>query len=101
MQILALEKELKAIDARKHAEVLRQEAAAVWTLKKRSVIRDIWFTVRGRHAVVMLECDTEDEAVQHLNSLPLVREGFIAFEVSALRSYDGFDRLIAGEWAPT
>lgn len=49
----------------------------------------------------MLECDTEDEAVQHLNSLPLVREGFIAFEVSALRSYDGFDRLIAGEWAPT
>lgn len=39
MQILALEKELKAIDARKHAEVLRQEAAAVWALKKRSVIR--------------------------------------------------------------
>jgi hypothetical protein len=75
--------------------VLRDEAACVWALKKKEVIRDIWFTARNRLAVVMLECGTEEEAREHLAALPLVREGLIAFDVMALRSYDGFDRLIA------
>lgn len=95
MQILAIERELAPLDSQLHREVLREEAACVWALKKRAVIRDIWFTVRNRLAVVMLECSTEEEAREHLAGLPLVREGFIAFDVMALRSYDGFDRLTA------
>lgn len=97
MQILALERELKPIDSRRHAAVLREEAARVWALKKEAVIRDIWFTVRDRCAVVMLECSSEDEARRHLATLPLVREGLIAFEVLALCSYDGFERLFTSE----
>jgi muconolactone delta-isomerase len=97
MQILAIEKEVAPLDSQRHREVLREEAACVWELKKKEVIRDIWFTTPGRHAVVMLECSSKEEAQRHLASLPLVREGLITFEVMALRSYDGFDRLVTAE----
>lgn len=95
MQILALERDVQSIDPRKHARTLREEAACVWALKKQSVIREIWFTVRDRRAVLLLECASEAEAQEHLAGLPLVREGLITFDVLPLRSYDGFDRLIA------
>jgi hypothetical protein len=94
VQILAIERELAPLDPQRHRAVLREEAACVWALKKQEVIREIWFTARTRLAVVLLECGTEEEAREHLARLPLVREGLIAFEVMALRSYDGFDRLI-------
>lgn len=94
MQLLAIEQELRPIDSGQHRELLRDEAACVWALKKQESIRDIWFTRRGCRAVLMLECEGEAEAKRLLASLPLVRDGFIAFEVMALRSYDGFDRLI-------
>jgi muconolactone delta-isomerase len=93
VQILAIERELAAINALKHRNVLRQEAARVWALKKRSVIRDIWFTVADQRAVLILECRTVGEAKRLLSSLPLVRERLIDFDVFALRSYNGFDRL--------
>ncbi len=95
MRILAIERELSALDPRQHADLLRKEAACVWDLKKRDVIRDIWFTQRDHRAVVLLECPTEAEARQHLQSLPLVRARYIDFDICALQPYDGFDRLIA------
>lgn len=94
MQILAIERELAAIDLGKHRGILRHEAARVWVLKKRSVIRDIWFTVADQRAVLILECRTVGDAKRHLSSLPLVRKRLIDFDVCALRSYDGFDRLL-------
>ncbi|MDX2110165.1 MAG: superoxide dismutase [Verrucomicrobiota bacterium] len=94
MQILALEKELKAIDPQQHGVLLREEAACVWGFKKAGIIRDIWFTQRDKTAVVMLECPSEEAAKEHLAMLPLVREGLITFEILPLRSYDGFDRLM-------
>jgi muconolactone delta-isomerase len=93
VQILAIERGLAAINAWKHRDILRQEAARVWALKKSNVIREIWFTVADQRAVLILECRTMGEAKRLLSSLPLVRERLIVFDVFALRSYDGFDRL--------
>ena len=95
MQILAIERELREIDSVKQRVVLREEAAAVWALRKREVVREIWFTRADTRAVVLLECADEEEAMRHLSALPLVRDGFIAFEVHGLRPYDGLDRLVA------
>ena len=95
MRILAIEKEIRPLVGASAQEILRNEAACVWALKKREVIRDIWFTRRKKRAVIMLECDSELKAERHLASLPLVRKGFIAFEVLTLKPYDGFDRIIA------
>lgn len=93
MRILAIEKDLQPLDPQLHKDLLREEAARVWTLTKEEVIRDIWFTRQNRRAILMLECANEEEARRHLDTLPLVRAGLIDFEIDGLRPYNGFDRL--------
>ena len=97
MRILALETAPAAPAAPCTPELLRAEAAAVWQLQQKDVVRALWFTRRGKRAVLLLECASEEEAHRHLASLPLVRASCIAFEVHALRAYDGFARLFAPE----
>ena len=48
-----------------------------------------------RQAVLVLECESADEARRRLEELPLVREGLIDFEVIPLVAYPGFARLFA------
>lgn len=95
MRILAIERELPNAPAVTMEQILRVEAACVWDLQQRGIIRDIWFTAAGNHAVIMLECASATEARQHLAMLPLVHAGVIDFTVHELRSYDGFERLFA------
>jgi muconolactone delta-isomerase len=100
MRILAIERECPKAPAVTTEEVLRVEAACVWDLQRRGIIRDIWFTTSGNHAVIMLECTNATEARQHLAVLPLVHAGVIDFTVHELRSYDGFERLFAHRLRP-
>jgi hypothetical protein len=93
MRILAIEQELAALNVQTHASLLRAEAAALWALQQKDVIREIWFTSRDHRAVLLLECRNERAARRQLAALPLVRHHLIAFEVHPLRSYDGFARL--------
>lgn len=95
MRILALERKVYTADRPDLPSLLRDEAAAVWELMKRGIIRDIWFTAPDRTAVAMLECANLASAREHLDALPLVRSGHIVFDLRELRSYDGFERLFA------
>lgn len=95
MQILAIEKETSAPPVPNIKELLRVEAASVWDLRERGVISEIWFTVKGHNAIIMLECRDDAEARRHLDSLPLVRAGVIDFDIHGLHAYDGFDRLFS------
>jgi hypothetical protein len=95
MRILAIEKELSSINPTKMHDILRAEATRVWALQKQDVIRELWFTRCDQRAVIMLECGTESEAREQLESLPLVRHNLIEFELLPLQPYDGFDRLLA------
>ena len=93
MRILAIERDVPGVDPRRMQPHLREEAAAAWALAKRDLLREACFTVADNRAVLMLECGGEAEAREALRSLPLCREGLIDFDVFALRSYDGFERL--------
>lgn len=95
MRILAIERELTPPGAAIPADLLRREAAEVWSLQKQGIIRDIWFTTPGRNAIVMLECVNGAEARRHLAALPLARAGMIDFTVHELTGYDGYERLFA------
>ena len=81
-------------------DILRAEAASVWYLKKHGIIRDIWFTVPGRRAILMLECASPGAARDHLAKLPLVRHGLCDFEIVELASYDGLERLFGPGLTP-
>lgn len=52
------------------------------------------FRTDAQEAILILECSDEREAQEAPGTLPLVKEGLIAFEVIGLRPHDGFSRLV-------
>jgi muconolactone delta-isomerase len=96
MRILAIETDNPEESSRNVKPLLEEEARRVWKLYRDGHIREIWFTASDRRAVLLLECASEDQAIELLATLPLVRERFIAFDVLALMPYDGFERLFGG-----
>jgi hypothetical protein len=93
MRILALENELPDADSKKIQPLLIPEALRVWELYQLGIIREMFFRQDRHLSVLVLECETEAEAVEWLSSLPLVKQKLIGFEVIPLVPYPGFSRL--------
>jgi muconolactone delta-isomerase len=93
MKILALEIEVPGVTGDQFKPHLKAEAAKVWELYQAGVIRELYFRADRSDAVLVLECDSVDHASTVLNTLPLVAEGLIAFEIIPLKAYPGFARL--------
>jgi len=93
MKLLAIEQETSSVNWDNESEVLINESYQVYHLFQEGIIRDIYFT-ENENAVIILECASKEEAVKLLSTLPLVKAGFITFEVMELRPYTGFDRII-------
>ncbi len=93
MKILAIEREVPGVEEGEFVPFLKQEAARVWELYQAGVIRELYFRQDQTSAVLILECEDLKDADSALNSLPLVREGLIAFDIIPLRAYPGFSRL--------
>lgn len=93
MKILAIEKEIAGVDENKLRSLLKPEAMQVWNLYKNGTLREIYFTQNDHRAVLILECESETAAIEILNTLPLVKEKLILFQILPLQAYDGFERL--------
>lgn len=87
MRILAMERELPIAGARRMHDLLREESAAVWALRKHEVIRELWFTWADQRAVSLLACADVAEATRPLATPSLARERGVAFDVAARRAY--------------
>ncbi len=92
MKFLAIEKEISKSDFQPY---LKAEAARVWDLYRAGIVREMYFHRDDHLAVIVLECASDIEAQTVLNSLPLVQQGLITFDVLPLIPYDGFSRLFA------
>jgi hypothetical protein len=97
MRILALEREMPGTAGEAFKPHLKAEATRVWELYLAGVLREIYFRDDQPTAVLLLECADVEEANNVLGTLPLVREGLIAFDVIPLKPYPGFARLFAQE----
>ena len=97
MKILAIETELKKLNANSDKEILKQEALAVLELQQKDILREIYFD-ENHCAVLILECNNKPEAVEILSGLPLVKKGVISFGIKELRPYSGFSRLTKNEY---
>lgn len=93
MKILALEKELPGAAPESFQRYAKEEARMAWELHQTGAIRELYFRADRHAAVLVLECDSTEEAERVLASLPFVREGLIAFELIPLVAYPGFARL--------
>jgi len=95
MKILALEKELPGAAAEKFKPHAKAEALRAWELYQSGIIRELYFRQDRNEAVLVLECRDLAEAESVLNTLPLVKEKLIAFDLIPLVPYPGFARLFA------
>jgi len=94
MKILAIEKNLKQVDWNKLQPVLKDEALRVYELYQCCFIREVYFN-EHKNAILIMECDNKEHALEILSTLPLVESGLIAFEVMELNPYTGYRRLIS------
>jgi muconolactone delta-isomerase len=96
VKILAIESSVPGVQASAFTPALLQaEAQQAWALYQAGVIRELYFRADRHAAVIMLECDSVDDAQQVLASLPLVAANLIAFDVIPLVAYPGFARLFS------
>jgi hypothetical protein len=96
MKILAIEHDPPGInDDQFTTELLQVETRRAWELHQVGVIRELYFRADRAEAVLVLECANVDEARLVLDTLPLVREKLIGFELIPLIAYPGFARLFA------
>jgi hypothetical protein len=94
MKILAIERENAGfLKAELPATLLEDEALHAWKLLQAGKIREMYFRAERPAAVLILECDSGDQAREVLSTLPLVRDGKIEFEIIPLVPYPGFQRL--------
>ena len=97
MRILAMEREIEGITQVQMEPHLVAEAARVWELYQAGFLRELYFRQDVHNAVLFLECASTEEVGEVLNTLPLVKEGLIAFDLVPLVPYSGFARLFGGE----
>jgi hypothetical protein len=94
MKIFALEQEVPGVtDNQFTDEILEHEARKAWELYQSGVLRELYFSADKDEAVLVLECDTAEDARRQLSELPLMRAGLIDFQVIPLVAYSGFERL--------
>ena len=93
MKILVIEKELKSKTDGPDPSLMEREARRAWELTQTGIFREMYFLRDRPLAVIILEADTVEAAKKALDSLPLVREKFIDFDILPLAPYPGFARL--------
>jgi hypothetical protein len=97
MKILALEHELPTATAEGFQKYAKDEARKVWELVQAGVVRETYFRADRSEAVLVLECQTVEEAREALSTLPFVQNKLITFELIPLKAYPGFERLFEKE----
>jgi hypothetical protein len=97
MKKLAMEKDLQGVTEEDFKPHLKKEAARVLVLYQAGVLRELYFRADQPNAVLVLECGSIKEAGEVLSTLPLVKEGLIAFDIIPLVPYPGFSRLFVEE----
>ncbi|HRZ96391.1 MAG TPA: hypothetical protein P5084_02465 [Paludibacter sp.] len=93
MKFLAIEKDIPNTNRGNIEKILADEARKVYELYLSGALREIYFN-EAHNAVLILECESKNQAFQLLDSLPLIKSKMIEFEVMELLPYTGFQRIM-------
>jgi len=99
MKILAMDTILPGVTLEKIHPYLREEAAAAWKHYTDGMVREIYFRLDHPGAVMVLECESVEEARKMTDELPLVRADLIRFEFIPLGPFLPFAELFGYEKA--
>mgnify|MGYP001412918402 FL=1 len=76
------------------APLMDPEADFALKLYKEGFIREIYSRTDGKGALVVVEADNEEEAVNKLSDLPLAKAGLLSFDIYGTTAYRGIIRGI-------
>jgi hypothetical protein len=93
MKYLAFEIGNDSVEIERFTPHLKNESLKVLELYEKGVVREIYFD-QFHCAVLVLECNSLNEVENIINTLPLVTNGLIHFEIRELSPYTGFSRLL-------
>lgn len=93
MKFLAIEKDFPKTKWENSEQILKNEAQRVYQLYLSGHLREIYFN-ELHNAILVLECESKQSALEILNTLPLVQHKIIFFELMELNPYTGYQRLI-------
>lgn len=97
MKIIAISSNVPGVSNEQFVAHLKPEALRVWEMMQANLLREIYFRADESSAVLIFECASADEAQALLDSLPLVQERLITFDVIPLVPYPGLARLFAAD----
>lgn len=97
MKILALDKVRESATPERIRELFLMEIFKCVRLYLDDVVREMYFRQDRSGTVLVMEAPSVDEARKHLNSLPLVREGQVEFELIPLGPYIPLGLLLTDE----
>ncbi len=95
MKLLAMDKLVPGANPEKIHPLMRDEAAKAWELYMAGVLREIYFRQDHPGVVLILECADIQEAREHINTLPLVQQGLVDFDIIPLGPFAPFAELFA------
>ena len=95
MKIIAISSRREGVTPEKAHELQQQEARRVWELYTESKVREIYFRKDRPGGVLVLECDSVEQAREILGTLPMVKNGLTQFEFIPVGPYDRWSVLFA------
>jgi hypothetical protein len=93
MQILAIDRFLPGTTMEKVQPLLREEMVVTWEHYKQGKIRELYFRHDHPGVVLMMECQSLEEAAELIEELPLVKERLIEFDLIPLGPFEPFEAL--------
>lgn len=93
MKILAIDKLLPGTTMENIQPHLKDEMKVAWDHYKIGKMREMYFRQNDMGVVLMLECDTLEEAQELIDELPLVKEKLVEFELTPLGPFEPLEIL--------
>ena len=75
-----------------HLEAETQHALGMY---RDEVVREIYSRADGKGAVLVLECDSEEDAARHVGELPLAKLGLLSFDIYGTKPYRGIVQSVS------
>ncbi len=97
MKFLAMSRRVAGVGPERVAEHAVTEALQAFRLMRSGVFEQLYFSPDWKGAVLVIQAASRDEAQAALDSLPMVRERVIEFDLWQLDPYDHYQRLFAPE----
>jgi len=100
MQILALSRRLPGVTAEQLSPLAQVESMAALALMEAGTIRSVHMCPERPGSMIVLECESLDEARAVLRRLPMVSAGLLDFDLSRMLPYTGYKALLRSEFIP-